>query len=333
MKVVIINQEMVKKMLSFRDCIEVVEASLKALSKGEALLPLRMAVKLPQDNILGIMPAYSGNNGLVGAKVITVFPKNHGTELDAHQGVVLLFDSEHGCLRAIVDATAITGIRTASASAAAARALSKKNAGDLAIIGAGTQARAHLEAMLLIRKISRVRVWSIYRDEADVFARRESARLGVKVEAMRTSEEAVEGADLICTATTSPNPVLLGKWISDGAHITAIGSCSPQARELDTEAIVKSRFFADSRESVLNESGDFIIPKLEGAIDDSHLLGEIGDVLTGKIKGRESEKDITLFKSLGLAVEDLAAAHHVFLKALEKGLGEQVEIGGTYFAK
>lgn len=332
-KVVIVNQEEVKSLLPMGDCVEVIGEALRALSQGNAILPLRMAVKLPQENILGIMPSYLENIQTVGAKVITVFPMNHGTKYDAHQGVVMLFDTDHGSLRAIIDATAITGIRTAAASAVAARVLAKKNAGDLAIIGAGTQARAHLEAMLLIRDIRRVRVWSIFKEEAKEFALRESKRLGINVEAIETGRETVEGADLICTTTPSPEPVLRGEWVAEGAHINAVGSCSPHTRELDTIAVVRSRVFADRRESVLNEAGDFLIPKEEGALNDSHLLGEIGDILTGKIEGRQSDKEITLFKSLGLAVEDLAAAHHVYLKALEKGVGQQVEIGGRHFGK
>lgn len=332
MQTLIVNQKEVPQLLPMIECIEVMEASLKALAQGQAILPLRPILRIPGGNLFALMPSYLGSIQAVGAKVISVFPGNHGTQYDAHQGVVLVFDTEHGCLRAIVDATSITAIRTPAVSAVATRLLAPPEAADLAIIGAGTQARGHLEAMLAVRPIRRVRVWSLPETQAQEFARSQSGRFGIQVEAVESAREAVEGAEIICTTTSAREPILRGEWLSPGTHINAVGSSIPQARELDTDAVVRSRLFVDRRESTLNEAGDFLFPKQEGAIGDDHIRGEIGEILVGAVQGRQSAEEITLFKSLGLAIEDLAAAQHVYLKAQEKGMGIWVEIGGEHFS-
>jgi ornithine cyclodeaminase len=246
-------------------------------------------------------------------------------------GAVILFDTQHGLLRAIVDGTAVTAIRTAAVSGVATRLLAREDAGDLAIIGAGTQARTHLEAMLNVRIIWRVRVFSLPLEGATEFARRESKRHGIEVEVKEAAQEAVEGADLICTTTTAKKPVLQGAWIAPGAHINAVGAFQPATRELDTAAVVQARLYVDRRESALNEAGEFLIPKQEGVISDDHIVGELGEVLIGKVPGRCSPNEITLFKSLGIAVEDLAAAHYVLKKATEKNQSTWVDIGGRHF--
>ncbi len=227
--------------------------------KGTLSLPLRPVLSLPdKESMLCMMPAYLGNIQSVGAKVFSVFTGNHGTEYDVHQGTVMLFETKNGCLKAIVDATSITGIRTAAASAVATKLLARPDADDLAILGSGTQARAHLEAMLLVRPIRRVRVWSLPLEHGRQFAERESDLHGIPIEAMDTAREAVVGANLICTTTPAREPVLMGAWLSPGTHINAVGSSVPATRELDTEAVTRSRLFVDRRESTLNEAGDFI---------------------------------------------------------------------------
>jgi ornithine cyclodeaminase len=265
----------------------------------------------------------------MGLKIVSVFPGNHGTEYDSHMGAVMIFETKHGQPLAIMDATEITAIRTAAVSGVATRLLSREDAGDLAVLGSGTQAKTHLEAMLLARKIRRVRVWSRNPENGRRFAERESRRHSIQVELMPDVRAAVQGADILCTTTSSPDPILPGKYLSSGCHINAVGSSVPFARELDTEAVVKSRLFVDRRESTLNEAGDFLIPKKEGAIGDSHIQGEIGEVILGKVKGRTSQAEITLFKSLGLAVEDLASANHIYKKAVAGGIGTKVELGGS----
>jgi ornithine cyclodeaminase len=330
MKVLIINQSEVPQLLPMNECMEVMAEALKTLARGNAILPLRPVMWLPEKvGALGMMPSYLGDIQSFGLKVVSVFPGNHGTEYDSHQGAVMLFEAAHGRLLAIMDASSITGIRTAAVTGVATKLLACEGAGDLAILGSGVQAQTHLQAMLLARTIRRVRLWSRNSEHAKQFAEREGKRHGITIEAMPTAEEAVKGADIICTVTASPEPMLKGEWIAPGAHVNAVGSSVPFTRELDTAAIVRSKLFVDRRESTLNEAGDFLFPKKEGAVGDDHIKGEIGELLLGKVKGRESAEEITLFKSLGLAVEDLASAHHIYRKALEKGMGVAVELGGS----
>jgi ornithine cyclodeaminase len=330
MKTLIVNQSQVRELLPMRECMEVMGDALKTLAAGEAILPLRPIMWLPENvGALGMMPAYLGNIKAMGVKVLSIFPGNLGTPYDSHQGAVLLFETQNGRLLAIMDATEITAIRTAAVSGVATKLLAREDAHHLAILGTGVQAWTHLEAMTLAREIARVRVWSRNAERARQFAERTSRKYGLVIEPVETARKAVTDAGIICAVTAAKEPVLLGEWIAAGAHLNAVGACVPTARELDTAAVVKSRLFVDRRESARNEAGDFLIPKNEGAIDDAHILGEIGEILLGKIKGRTSAEEITLFKSLGLAVEDLAAAQHIYTKASEKGLGTWVELGGS----
>ncbi len=330
MDVLIVNQKEVPALLPMGECMEVMAAALAALARSEALLPLRSIMWLPEKlGALGMMPAYLKDANVLGLKVISVFPGNHGTEFDAHQGAVMLFEAKNGRPLAIIDATEITAIRTAATSGVATKLLAREDAWDLAILGSGTQAVKHLEAMLLAREIRRVRVWSRNPQNAARFAERESRLRGITVEVMPAAREAVEHADLICTTTSSSEPVLSGEWIAPGTHINAVGSSVPFARELDTAAVTQSRLFVDRRESTLNEAGDFLFPKKEGAIGDDHIQGEIGELLIGRAGGRRSAGEITLFKSLGLAIEDLASAQHIYTKAMERGMGSRVELGGS----
>ena len=329
MTTLMISQQDVKALLPMGECMDVMAQTLKALASGEAILPLRNIMWLPERvGALGSMPAYLSGINVMGLKVISVFPGNHGTEFDSHIGAVLLYETTHGQLVAIVDATEITAIRTAAVSGVATRALARENAGDLTIMGTGTQAATHLAAMLDARDLRRVRVWSRNPEHARAFAERESQRHAIEIEPLDDARLAVAGADLICTTTSSHTPVLEGAWLAPGVHINAVGSSTPIARELDTAAVAAAALFVDRKESTLNESGDFLLAKADGAIGDEHIRGELGDVLLGTLAGRGSDDEITLFKSLGLAVEDVAAAHHVYLKAQERSVGVPVELGG-----
>ncbi len=333
MEVLIINQSEVAQLLPMGECMDIMVETLGALAQGNAILPLRPVMWLPERvGALGMMPSYLGNIDAMGVKVISVFPGNLNTEYDSHQGVVLLFETKNGRLLAIMDASEITAIRTAAVSGVATKLLAREDAGDLAILGSGVQAVTHLSAMLHARKIRRVRVWSRDGDHARHFAERESQRHGMAIEVAATAQEAVKNADIICTTTSSPEPVLMGEWIAAGAHINAVGSSVPHTRELDTAAVVKSRLFADRRESTLNEAGDFLIPRKEGAVTDEHIQGEIGEIIIGKIAGRKSPDEVTLFKSLGLSVEDLGSAQHIYTQAIEKTIGTWVELGGNRHA-
>src|SRR5579864_3027564 len=262
---------------------------------------------------------------VAGIKVVSIFPGNRERGDESHFGAVLLFETETGRPIAHLDAAAITAIRTAAVSALATRLLARDDAGDLALLGAGVQARTHLAALREVRELRRVRVWSRRPESARRFAAEESARHGLAVEAASTAEAAVAGADLVCTVTSAREPVLAGAWLSPGAHVNAVGSSIAAARELDSAAVARARLFVDRRESTRNESGDFLFPLREGLIAEDHIQGEIGELLLGRLPGRRSAAEITLFKSLGLAVEDLAAAHHVYLQALAQGRGLRLD--------
>src|SRR5258706_1157123 len=329
MKILIVNQSEVLQLLPMKECIDVMAEALKRLSEGDVILPLRPVMWLPEKvGALGMMPGYIGSQAIMGLKVVSVFPGNHGTDYDSHMGAVMLFETQHGSPLALVDASEITAIRTAAVSGVATKLLARSDASDLCILGSGVQARSHLEAMLVVRASKRVRVWSRNEDHTRQFAAEESKRYGITIEPMASAQQAVEGASLICTTTAAPQPILHGDWIASSAHIKSLGSSVAFTRELDTAAVVKSRLFVDRRESTVNEAGDYLVPRQEGAITEDHIQGEIGDVLLGKVKGRQSQDEITLFKSLGLAVEDVAAAYHVYNQAVAKNQGTWVELGG-----
>jgi ornithine cyclodeaminase len=329
MDVLVVNQTEVGALLPMTECIEVMAGALRTLARKDALLPLRTIVRLPDGrSAFGAMPAYLGEPASLGIKVVTVFPGNEGTRFDSHQGAVLLFDVEHGRLLAIMDASSITAIRTAAVSAVATRALAREGASSLALLGSGVQAMTHLEAMCVVRSIATVRVWSRNGDNARRFAERATRRFGIPVQAVASAREAVEHADIVCTTTSSREPVLDGEWLAAGTHVNAVGASLASARELDSEAVRRSRLFVDRRESALNEAGDFLVPKREGLISDDHIVGEIGAVLLGEVAGRQSDEEVTIFKSLGLAIEDVAAAQHIHARAIASAMGTRVEFGG-----
>ena len=251
-----------------------------------------------------------------------------GAPFDAHIGVVLLFDAEHGKLLAIADASSITAIRTSAVSGLATRLLAREDAHELALLGAGVLSLPHLEAVKCVRDIRRVRVWSRSGERANELAARARKQFDIDVVVSGSAREAVDGADVVCTITAARTPVLEGAWLAPGTHVNAVGASIPTARELDTAAVVRSRLFADRRESTMAEAGDFLIPRSEGAVTDAHILGELGDLLAGTVKGRVNRDDVTLFKSLGLAVEDVASLRHIHTKALQTGAGTRVSLGG-----
>ena len=325
---VFISQNEVGNLLRMDECIEAVRDALAALARDEGIQPLRPIMWLPEKvGALGMMPGYVGSIDTMGIKTVTVFPGNAGTEYDSHQGTVMLFDATNGHLKAVVDATEITAIRTAAASAVATDILARPDSSVLAILGAGVQGASHMEAIPLVRPITEIRVWSRNLESARRLV--EISDQEIEIKTAGSVDKAVKGADIICTTTASPDPILSGGILETGMHINAVGSSVPFARELDSEAIAKTRMFVDRRESTFNESGDFLMAKADGAIDDAHILAEVGELLIGQHPGRDSDTDITLFKSLGLAIEDIAAADLVYRRALEAGSGHTIEFGGV----
>ena len=327
MKLLILNETEVEELLPMSECISVMAEAFVSLACGEAHQPLRTIFRPPEvKGVLALMPTFRASpSALFGLKAICVFPGNAAIGKDAHQGGVMLFDGTTGELLAVVNASAITAIRTAAVSGLATRLLAREDAGDLAIIGAGVQARPHLIAMNCVRRLRRVRIASRNFENAQRLANEMQPQLSTLVEPVETVEAALRGADIIVTATTSREPVLERKWISPGAHINAIGTFSPKAREVDTATMVAASLFVDVRESALNEAGDYLIAANEGAIGPEHILADLGEVLTGVHSGRTSPEEITLFKSLGLAIEDLAAAARAYQKAQDQDFGSWVE--------
>lgn len=311
MKTLILSHADVEELLTMNECIGVMEEALAALARGEVHNPLRQAIRAPgAPGLLGLMPAWrSSGTPYYGLKEVCVFPENPKRGLDTHVGTVILHNGETGEPLAILNASAITAIRTAAVSAVATKFLAREDASVLAVLGNGVQAKAHLRAIPLVREIREVRVYS---------------RSGGNV---ASAEEAVRGADVVVTATSAREPVLRREWLSPGVHINAVGSSIAAARELDVATVAAASLFVDRRESTVNESGDYLFALQEGAIaGPEHIRAELGEILTGSARGRTRPDEITLFKSLGLAVEDLAAAAFLYDKAVREGRGTWIEL-------
>jgi ornithine cyclodeaminase/alanine dehydrogenase-like protein (mu-crystallin family) len=327
MKILILNHAEVERLLPMGECIAVMAEALTALARGDAHQPLRMVVRPPgAAGLMGLMPAYlAGEQAAYGLKAVCIFPGNSAKGKDAHQGSVMLFSAETGELLALMNASAITAIRTAAVSGVATQLLAREDAGDLAIVGAGVQARTHLAAMACVRTIRRARVASRTAERTRAFAEAMAARYDFPIEPAESVEAAVRGADLIVTATSAAEPIVKREWIAPGAHLNVVGSSIPTTREVDTATMASAALFVDRRESTLNEAGDYLFAMREGAIGPEHIRAEIGELLLGDRPGRTSPDEITLFKSLGLAVEDLAAANYVYRQARAAGAGTWVD--------
>jgi ornithine cyclodeaminase/alanine dehydrogenase-like protein (mu-crystallin family) len=316
----ILSEADVRASLEMRPCIEAMETALAALARGEMSMPLRFVVKPGGDALLGLMPAHRGGaEPLFSLKEIVVAPGNSARGLDPHQGAVLLHDGTTGVLRAVLNASPITEIRTAAVSGVATKLLARANASSVAILGSGVQGRSHAVAMREVLPDAELRVWSRTPAHAEALA------LEAHGVACATVEEALDGADVVCACTSSPEPIVALAALAPGTHLNAVGSSVPWARELDSEVVAAASLFVDRRESTLNESGDYLRAVEEQGIGPDHIRAELGEILTGTAAGRTSEDELTLFKSLGLAVEDLAAAELVVRRATELGLGTEVD--------
>lgn len=327
MKILILNHDEVVQLLPMAECIGVMREALIRLARGQVHQPLRMIVRPPDAvGVMGLMPSYmSGDDAAYGLKTVCVFPENPSQGKDAHQGSVMLFNAETGELQAMMNASAVTAIRTAAVSGVATDLLAREDAHELAIVGAGVQARTHLAAMSCVRSIERCRIASRTIEHARQLVDEMSDRFPFPLATVETVEQALADADLIVTATNAKEPVLKREWISPGVHLNVVGSSSPKSREVDTATMAAAALFVDRRESTLNEAGDYLFAASEGAIGPDHIRAELGELLTGSKRGRTSPDEITLFKSLGLAVEDLAAAAYLYKKAKELNAGTWVE--------
>jgi ornithine cyclodeaminase/alanine dehydrogenase-like protein (mu-crystallin family) len=326
MKILLLSHDEVVALLPMEECIRLMRDALVSLAEGRVHQPLRTIVRpAGAAGVMGLMPAYaSGAQAAFGLKAICIFPGNAARGKDSHQGAVLLFDAESGELLAVVNASAVTAVRTAAVSAVATQALAREDACELAVVGAGVQARTHVEAISHVRPLKRCRVASRSFEHARSLAEELRGRCVFPVEAVEAIEDALHGADLIVTATNSAEAVVRREWVSAGAHLNAVGACTPHTRELDAATVAASSLFVDSVESTVNEAGDYLLALKEGAIGPEHIRAELGEVLKGVRPGRTSAGEITLFKSLGLAVEDLAVAAYLYNKARETGAGTWV---------
>jgi len=312
----VLDEHDVRRLLPMADCIEAMDGALRSLARGEVYNPLRPVFRPPNEpSLMGLMPAHRGGDAAWWSlKALTIVPGNSSRGLDSHQGFVALFDGDTGEPKVLMNAGGITAVRTAAVSGVATRLLARENVKTLAILGSGTQALSHLDAMRAVRSFDRVVLWSA------------SGRSLDGAESVATAEEAVRDADVICTTTASAEPVVRREWLKPGVHINAVGSSIPTSRELDSQTMVDASLFVDRRESTLNEAGDFLIPQREGLIGPDHIRAELGEILLGTAAGRTSDDEITLFKSLGIGVEDLAAGELVLQRAEAEDAGTVVSL-------
>ena len=323
----LLTEDHVKALLPMPELIAAMEAAVARFSAGEVLQPVRSVLMVgPTRAYFGLMPAYVEQPARLGAKLVTVFNENHTRGLPSHLATIVLLDPETGGLIALLDGRYITEARTAAISAVSARHLARPDASRLAIIGSGVQARSHLEALAEVRALTEVRVWSPRANSRERFVEEMAGHVPVRIIASATAEDAIEGADLVVLVTSSPTPVLDRRWVADGAHVISVGACRPDQREMAPELVTAGRLFVDSRAAALVESGDVVQGIREGRFDEHHVAGELGEAVLGRVKGRTSDDQITIFKSLGMAVEDVVAADLVFRKAVETGAGTSLTL-------
>lgn len=323
----LLSEKDVRAVLPMPDLITSMEGALAQFSAGTVTQPVRTVLEVGADKAyFGVMPASLDDPPAVGAKLVTVYAKNHDKGLPSHLATIILLDHATGGLVAIVDGRYITEARTAAVSAVSVKHLARPDARVLGIIGSGVQARSHLEAIRQVRALDDVRVWSPSALHREAFAFEMAAATGQPVRAVATAELAARGADIVVLATSSRTPVIADVDIDPGTHIAGVGACRPDQREMPTAVLARARVYVDSRAAARQEAGDLLIPQREGAFSDDHIKGELGDVVAGRLPGRLAANDVTIFKSLGMAVEDVVTARLVVDRATAAGLGQTVKL-------
>ena len=307
MSLIQINATQVRELLPTKDCIQAVRAAMIAFSQDNVQVPLRSSISVEAGKSLLIMPGACKELGFYGVKLISLHADNALKRLPTIQGAIILFDHESGEPKSMIEGSSVTGLRTAAASALATQLLARTDAKTLGIFGAGLQAETHIDAIAAVRPIESVLIWARNYDAAAAFAERQSKRTGLTVSAVADPIEAAE-TDIICTVTAASEPILKGEWVNPGTHINLVGSHSLTAREADTALITNARVYVDSLASTTAEAGNIMIPVKEGAIDMSHVIGEIGHVAAGDLAGRINDTQITLYNSLGITAQDLFSA-------------------------
>lgn len=323
----IITESMVEQHLSMPACIDAMRTAMIAVSKGDTHLPIRQF--MPIENAPGkmaIMPGVIGDPWCFGIKLVCKYVREPDSPYGTHVGMVLVFDAEHGLPLAMVEGSSLTSIRTAAASAMATDLLAKKDASNLLIVGCGEQARRHILAMLAVRDLSSIKVWGRDPARTAAFAAKVSDAIGRDVVAMDSLEQAAGEADLICTTTSAKEPVLFGDWISAGTHINLVGSAIPTTAEADTRLVQRSKFVCDYRPAADAAAGEYLAALKAGAVTEDHIIAEIGEIASGDKTGRASEQDITVYKSLGVSAQDLAAAHILYQLSESHKFGLEIEM-------
>jgi len=321
----LLTEQHVQSLLPMSDLIAAMESALAKFSNHEVLQPVRTVLMVgPTKAYFGVMPAYVPSPASLGAKLVTVFGENHKKDLPSHLATILLLDPDTGALQAIMDGRYITEARTAAVSAVSARFLAKADAATLAIIGSGVQARSHLEAYQHVRQLKQVRIWSPNQRSREQFVDDMSGKVPVPIVAAGSAEAAVRGADLIVLVTSSKTPVIEDAWVDRGAHVVCVGACRPDQQEMPPALVARGRLYVDSKTAAVLESGDVVMNVKNGLFDENHIRGELGELVLGRIEGRTSDGDITIFKSLGMAVEDVVAADLVLRRATESGAGTEL---------
>jgi alanine dehydrogenase len=323
----VLTEADVRALVPIDDLIATMRTALAGYSAGAVQQPLRTVLEIgAQKAYFGIMPAAIASPPAVGTKLVTVFASNRAVGLPSHLATIVMLDPETGALAAIIDGRYITAARTAAVSAVSVDILARADASVLALIGSGVQARSHLEAIACVRRLHEVRVWSPSEASRTAFLSAAQQSTSSSLTASSSAREAVRGADIIVLATASPTPVVASEWVADGAHICAVGACRPHHREMDAALVARARTFVDSRAGALAEAGDLVLAIAEGAITPAHIAGELGELVSGAMPGRANGTEVTLFKSLGMAVEDVAAAHLAWTRAKSRGLGHELAL-------
>ncbi len=322
---IVLTHEDVAALLPMEQAIEVVADAMKGVSARSAQLPLRSVVPVGGANKMGVMPGAIADPACFGVKLVSLFPDNPARGLSSHRGAIVLFEADTGGAVAMMDASLLTAIRTAAASAVATRALAREAAATLALIGYGEQAEHHLTAMLAVRPVKRVAVAGRSAEKAAQFAARAAADYPeVDFTSGTDLHAAVASADIVCTVTAAPTPIVMGDWVKPGAHVNIVGSSIPTMREVDDRMVERGAIWVDYLPSTLAQAGEIVDMIAQGTFRESDLKGEIGALLSGEIGGRAREDQITIYRSLGVAAQDLAAAHHVLTRARAEGRGQTV---------
>ena len=321
----ILNREAVAQALSHAECIDAMEAAMRAVSRGDTIMPLRRYMDIPQQGgKFTLMPGYLGNPCTFGVKIVSKYPRCEDSPYGSHVGAVMIFDPGEGIPLALLDGSELTAIRTAAASALATRVLARNGSATLAVLGTGTQARHHILALTCVREINEIRVWGRNAGHARKLVRELALSDSVSVVVSGSAREAVDGARIVCTTTSAADPVLKGKWLAPGCHVNLVGAAIASSAEADIEVVTRSRFFVDYRASAMDQAGELLAAIGSGAVTESHVAGEIGEVLEGSVTGRRNDQEITVYKSLGVAAQDLAAGYAAFRNAESRNIGVEL---------